>query len=67
MKSRFPTLLAGILIGATLFGGGSALAAGILATPFEELNQRLTLNGTPRRNSRPSRPKPPSGWRRPWA
>ena len=45
MKHRFPTLLAGILIGATLFGGGTALAAGILATPFEELGQRLTLNG----------------------
>lgn len=45
MKNRIPTLLAGILIGAMLFGGGSALAAGILATPFEELKQRLTLNG----------------------
>lgn len=45
MKHKFPTLLAGILIGATLFGGGTALAAGILATPFEDLGQRLTLNG----------------------
>lgn len=45
MKHRLPTLLTGILIGAVFFGGGSALAAGILATPFEELNQRLTLNG----------------------
>lgn len=45
MRNRFPTLLAGVLISAALFGGSSALAAGIMATPFADMNQRLTLNG----------------------
>ena len=35
----------GFLLGAVLFGGTTTFAAGVIATPFSELNQRITLNG----------------------
>ena len=37
--------IVGFLLGAVLFGGTTAFAAGVIATPFSELNQRITLNG----------------------
>ena len=45
MKKQFLSLLSGILIGATLFGGGVAIAASVVATPFAETGQRILLNG----------------------
>ena len=39
------SFLAGILVGAALFGGTAAYAAGIIATPFTEMNHYITLNG----------------------
>ena len=37
--------IAGLLLGAMLFGGTTAFAAGVIATSFSELDQRVTLNG----------------------
>jgi len=37
--------IVGFLLGALLFGGTTAFAAGILATPIGETGQRITLNG----------------------
>ena len=45
MKRSFPSFAAGLLCGALLFGGSAAFAAGVIATPFSETNQRVTLNG----------------------
>ena len=46
MKGKF-NFIAGLLLGALLFGGTTAMAAsGILATPFSETGQKITLNGT---------------------
>ena len=47
MKKGFPGFLAGLLCGGFLFGGSVAYAAGIVATPFSEMDQKLTLNGNP--------------------
>ena len=47
MKHKFPGFAAGLLCGALLFGGTAAYAAGIIATPFSEMNQNITLNGQP--------------------
>ena len=45
MKKQFLSLLSGILIGATLFGGGVAMAASVVASPFADTGQRILLNG----------------------
>ena len=45
MKKNIPMFLAGLFCGAALFGGSVAYAAGILATPTTDLDQRITLNG----------------------
>ena len=37
--------LAGLFCGAALFGGSVAYAAGILATPTTDIDQRITLDG----------------------
>ena len=45
MKKNIPMFLAGLFCGAALFGGSVAYAAGILATPTTDLDQRITLDG----------------------
>lgn len=45
MKKSIPSFVVGLLCGMTLFGGSAAYAAGVMATPFAEMNQKLTLNG----------------------
>ena len=45
MKKSIPSFVVGLLCGMTLFGGSVAYAAGVMATPFAEMNQKLTLNG----------------------
>ena len=45
MKQNLPSFAAGLICGAVLFGGTAAYAAGIIATPFSEMNQRVTLDG----------------------
>lgn len=45
MKRNLPSFAAGLLCGALLFGGTAAYAAGMIATPFSEMNQSITLNG----------------------
>ena len=45
MKKSIPSFVVGLLCGMTLFGGSVAYAAGVMATPFAEMNQNLTLNG----------------------
>lgn len=45
MKRNLPSFAAGLLCGALLFGGTAAYAAGIIATPFSEMNQSVTLDG----------------------
>ncbi len=45
MKRNFSGFAAGLLCGALLFGGSAAYAAGVIATPFSELDQRVTLDG----------------------
>ncbi len=47
MKKSISSFVVGLLCGMTLFGGSVAYAAGIVATPFSEMNQNLTLNGQP--------------------
>ena len=36
MKGKYLHFAAGLMVGAALFGGGTALAAGILAEPSEQ-------------------------------
>ena len=45
MKKNIPMFLAGLFCGAALFGGSVAYAAGILATPTTDIDQRITLDG----------------------
>ena len=45
MKRNLPSFAAGLFCGAVLFGGTAAYAAGIIATPFSEMDQRITLDG----------------------
>lgn len=45
MKRNLPSFAAGLICGALLFGGTAAYAAGVIATPFSEMKQRVTLNG----------------------
>ena len=45
MKKNIPIFLAGLFCGAALFGGSVAYAAGILATPTTDTDQRITLDG----------------------
>ena len=45
MKKNIPMFLAGLFCGAALFGGSVAYAAGILATPTTDTDQRITLDG----------------------
>ena len=45
MKKNIPMFLAGLFCGAALFGGSVAYAAGILATPTTDVDQRITLDG----------------------
>lgn len=45
MKRNLPSFAAGLLCGAVLFGGSVAYATGIIATPFSEMDQRVTLDG----------------------
>lgn len=45
MKRNLPSFAAGLLCGAVLFGGTAAYAAGVIATPFSEMDQRVTLDG----------------------
>lgn len=47
MKKSIPSFLVGLLCGMTLFGGSVAYAAGVVATPFADMDQNLTLNGQP--------------------
>ena len=45
MKRGISNFVLGVACGAVLFGGGTALAAGVLATPTAEIGQRVTVDG----------------------
>lgn len=45
MKRNLSSFTLGLLCGALFFGQAAAYAAGVLATPFSEMDQRVTLNG----------------------
>lgn len=45
MKRGISNFILGVVCGAVLCGGGTALAAGVLATPTAEIGQRVTVDG----------------------